>query len=790
MLATALRSFFGLVVLVGCAGAAQSTVKSPEQHLGHPLAADFELPDWDVVLGYFEALDAASPRVLTERVGTTTEGRAFVLSTISSEANLARLDEWRAQSRLLSDPRGADDAALARAVGQGKLILFISCNMHSTECASPQFAMQFAFELATSDEEPWKSAREELVVVLAPSINPDGMDEVAKWYMRHVGTPFEATEMPRLYQKYAGHDNNRDWFALSLAETRIVTEQLYQRWRPTVYWDVHQQGSKKERLFVPPFRDPLNPKLDPGVIAGINVVGTRAVWDLTLAGLTGVATGGTYDMWWNGGNRNVPVRHNIIGLLTEAASCKLATPIFQQRSELVEPDGVEGYRPSNSFVAPWPGGWWRLRDIVDSALAFGRSLIRTLARERESFLANSLEAARRSLALGRDEAPRGWVVAPTRADGKPQDRGATRRLVEALVRSAIEVDVALEPFEADGRKHPAGSLVLRREQPYGRHLKDLFEVQRYPGTKAPYDVAGWTLPLLFGVERVEVSRSFEARTRRASSADDAIAGFEAKAGWQHDSDALRERAAKELQPVGLYSPWSGDMDEGWMRWFLERYGIRHEPVRNEHLRGGALPWTTLILPGVGATELDRGRAEGSAPTELVGGLDPEGAARIEEFVRSGGHLVAVGASARWAIDALELGVVDIARGDAAKDFACPGSVLRCLPESPEQHGGELYQGLPSSLSVFFSRSSAFKLDKDKLEARGQAARVMLRYAPTQLLQSGWIKGGELIEGQAAWVRVRHGAGVVDLHGYAPQYRSWSQQAFGLMVRGLLDRSLR
>jgi hypothetical protein len=193
---------------------------------------------------------------------------------------------------------------------------------------------------------------------------------------------------------------------------------------------------------------------------------------------------------------------------------------------------------------------------------------------------------------------------------------------------------------------------------------------------------------------------------------------------------------------------------------------------------------------VGSAELDRGRAEGSAPSELVGGLDPEGAARIEEFVRGGGHLVAVGGSARWAIDALELGVVDLSRGDAAKDFACPGSVLRCVPEAPDKQGGELLQGLPDAVSVFFSRSSAFKLDKDKLEARGQEARVMLRYAPTQLLQSGWIKGGELIEGQAAWVRVRHGDGIVDLFGFAPQYRSWSQQAFTLMVRALLDRSMR
>lgn len=765
-----------LVLPVPALRAAQ--VRSPEQHLGHPLAKDSYLPDWKTVSSYFEQLDQTSPRVLTETIGTSTKGRPFVLSTISSEANLARLDEVRAYARRLSDPRGASPEVLAEALTKGRAILFISCNMHSTECASPQFAMQFAYELATSDAEPYKSAREELVVVIAPSINPDGMDEVAQWYMQHVGTPFEATELPQLYQLYAGHDNNRDWFALSLNETRLVTEQLYMRWRPTVYWDVHQQGSKKERLFVPPFRDPLNPNLDPTIVGGISLLGTRAVFDLTRAGYSGVATGGTYDMWWNGGNRNVPVRHNIIGLLTEAASCKLATPIFQPRTELSEPDGVEGYRPSNSFLDPWPGGWWRLRDIVEYELAFGRSLLGSLARERQVWLTNSLDAAQRALALGRDEAPRGWIFPPN-----GQDRGALRRLVDALLRTAVEVDVATSSFDADGRTYPAGTVVIRRDQPYGRHAKDLLEIQRYPSSKAPYDVAGWTLPLLFGLERVEVVQPFQAATRRVTSADDAVAKVEALT-WQRDSDALRAEVQRSKPVIAVYSPWSGDMDEGWMRWFLEHFGLSYTTVRNEHLRTGRIEAEHLILPGTSGGELDRGRPEGSAPKELTGGLDPEGAARIEEFVRGGGHLIAVGASARWAIEALDLGVVEVTRGDAAKDFACPGSVLRCVPEDHR-----VVLGLPASVSVFFSRSAAFKLDKDKLEKRGQKALTMVRYAPTQLLQSGWIKGGELIEGQGAWVRVQHGAGTVDLFGFAPQYRSWSQQAFTLLLRAVLDHKL-
>ena len=163
--------------------------------------------------------------------------------------------------------------------------------MHSTETAGTEFGMDFAWNLITSDAEPYRTAREQLVVVLVPTVNPDGLDEVVHWYREHVGTPYEATGLLRLYQHYAGHDNNRDWFGLALEETRLVTEQIYKVWHPTVYWDVHQQGSTGERFFVPPFRDPLNPNLDAGVVTAIDALGSRALFDMTSEGLTGISTG-------------------------------------------------------------------------------------------------------------------------------------------------------------------------------------------------------------------------------------------------------------------------------------------------------------------------------------------------------------------------------------------------------------------------------------------------------------------------------------------------------------------
>ncbi len=810
--------------------AAQS-VPTPATHLGHAVGADSRLPGWDATRSYFEALDAASARVALVKAGKTQEGRDLVLAVITSEENHARLGALKEHARVLADPRGAKSAQIDSALADGKVFVMISCAMHATEVAAPQFAMQLAHLLATSDEAPWADARRELVVLLIPSTNPDGQDHVAEWYSRIVGTPFEDAGLTKLYQLYAGHDNNRDWFALSLAETRIVSRLLYDDWRPQIYWDVHQQGSRQERFFVPPFRDPLNPNLDAGVIAAINLLGTRAQLDLTRDGLTGVATGGTYDMWWNGGNRNVPVRHGIVGLLTEAASARLASPIFLSRSELRAPDGTGAYAPSNSFPSPWPGGWWRIGDIVRYETAFARSLVASLARERRFFLENRLEIARRTIRRGLDATPRAWVL-PADQD----DVAAVERLVDVLLATGVELEVANAPVEADGRTWPTGSIVIRRAQPYGDHVHDLFDIQRYPtGAESPYDVAGWTLPLLLGVQRVEcVELPTVATTQRTKVADlvaafsgpakspDGKASYDSRDGraWKqvfadvkakkalafgvkdaesgHFAPCAPGEAAKTFTDglevraglrIGLYSPWSGDMDEGWMRWVFDTFGVPYTTVRNEALRGGDLArdYDVLVLPGTGAKELTDGRTEGSVFPDFAEGLAPEGSAAIESFVRGGGTLVAVGNSARFAVDQLKLPLIDATTDPDAKDFACPGSVLRAIPE----FGAPLTAGLPESLAIFGSRPQAWRVMKEKeRETAGVAdakVDILLRYAPTQTLLSGWIQKPEAIANLPAWLRVHHGRGQVHVFGFRPHYRSWSQQAFQLLFRALTLR---
>ncbi|MBX3729619.1 MAG: peptidase M14 [Candidatus Sumerlaeia bacterium] len=810
-----------LGMLLGAPPALAQHVTSPAEHLGRPIGTDFELADWNEVASYYWRLAEESPRVQTSKIGVSTEGRDFLLTLVSSEENLARIDEWRHHAAVLADPRGRTDAQKRAAVEQGRVILLVSPQMHSTEAAGTEAIMQFAWLLATSDDEPWALARQNLVVGIFPCTNPDGLDHTVHWYREHVGTPLEATGMLQLYQKYTGHDNNRDWFMLTQAETRIVSEQLYTVWRPQVYWDVHQQQQRTERFFVPPFRDPLNPNIDPAVTAGINVIGTRAVLDMTKRGLTGISTGVTYDMWWHGGNRSTPTRHNIIGLLTEAASVDIATPLFLRIADLRPPGALQSYEPSNLFIAPWPGGWWRLRDITEYQLAFGESLVGTLAREREFWLRNSLEIAERIIEQGRQSGPRAWIIP---ADNRDPD--AVRRLLDALLRTGVEVHVAAEALQGDGRSYPAGSVVIQRDQPYAAHVKDLFEVQRYPKGDPPYDVAGWTLPLLMGVHRVEVMEAITADLQRVETAEVATAAFTSRRtaqglAWSYSTahsaswtaaferlsagnaielrtsgdhagmlvDAASESApglrVNRLPRIGLYAPWSANMDEGWTRWVFDTWQVPYIAVRNEHLRAGRLHdfLDVLVIPSITQRLLDEGRPMGSIQDEFARGLAPEGAAAVEEFVRTGGRLVALDSACAWTIDLLQLPLVDVTA--ESKGFSCPGSVLRAIPVA----GEALNAGLPDSLALFFSSSSAFRdmTTKEREEARRDKVpvRTLLRYAPSRVLLSGWIEKPESIEGHAAWVHVRHGAGEVHLFGFRPQYRAWSQATFPLLFRAML-----
>lgn len=513
-----------LVVNLSAAQLCAASPQPPAEFIGHPIAADYKLADWKKIVAYFRKLDADSDRVQVRKIGTTTEGREMILAEISSAENLKATDKLRADQFTISDPRKiADQAAEDKLVQESKVAVLINCNLHSTEIASSQLSMELAYEIATSESPRIKEIRDRTVLLLVPSANPDGLDKVIEWYERSRGKPWEGTGMPWLYQKYAGHDNNRDWFMLALQETRVLTKVLYEEWRPTIVYDIHQMGRSSVRFFVPPFHDPKNPNLHPLIDQSLMVIGGHMAAELAREKKTGVVHGAIYDNFWAGGFRSIPYRHNMVGILTEAASPRIASPVFQQKDELRGGGrGMPDYRLATNFPDPWPGGWWRLRDVADYERIACLSLLTLASRYHDNFQHNYIQMGREALKRGQTEPPFAWIV-----PSDQRDPGNAARLLELMQATGVEIQKADLEFVADGVKYPAGTFILPCSQPYRAYLNDMFERQvypdrvRYPGgpAEAPYDIAGWTMPLQMGVRHLAVSQPFESSFKTITKVD-------------------------------------------------------------------------------------------------------------------------------------------------------------------------------------------------------------------------------------------------------------------------------
>ncbi|HMS10956.1 MAG TPA: M14 family metallopeptidase, partial [Pyrinomonadaceae bacterium] len=313
---------------------------TPKSVLGFHPTDDRTIADWTQIRDYFAKLDAASPRVRVQEFGKTTLGRPMIVAFISSEENIRELDRYRDINRKFADPRTIvpngiiDEESLY--LREGKTIVSISCSIHSNEIVASQMSMNLAYEMATKTDAETAEILKNTILLLIPSSNPDGIDIVANWYRKTLGTKSEGTVPPELYHHYAGHDNNRDWFMLNLKETQAITKLYWQEWFPQFVFDVHQMGQFGPRFVIPPFHDPPNPRIPPSIVREVGLVGYKMAADLEAAGISGVATNTTFDMWWHGGFRTAPYYHNSIGILSEAASADLMTPVTITKERLRE----------------------------------------------------------------------------------------------------------------------------------------------------------------------------------------------------------------------------------------------------------------------------------------------------------------------------------------------------------------------------------------------------------------------------------------------------------------------
>ncbi|HXV64248.1 MAG TPA: M14 metallopeptidase family protein [Vicinamibacteria bacterium] len=510
---------------------------TPAEFAGFPIGSDGSLVKWDRIVEYFRLADESSDRILSQEIGKTTLGKPFLLVTVSSPSNLSRLGEIRAVQRRLAYPGELGEDEASRLAWSTPAVLLVTLNIHSTEIGSSQMALELIHRLAT-EESPWmRNMLDNVVFLLVPSMNPDGQVMVTEWYDKVKGTEHEGASMPWLYHHYAGHDNNRDAFMLTQKESRLLTKVLYQDWFPQVFLDEHQMGFSNARIFVPPWTNPINPNVDPLIWGENGLLGFSIFSALHEAGKEGVIYDTNYTSWWQGGFVMEAWWHNIVGLLTEVASVRIASPVEQEQAKLgVPPEGKEPSRremqrmlaenpeakipaprdvmPRNNYPRPWLGGRWTLRDIVDYELVATYALLEAVANNRVMLIENQVKMGRRAIEAGKNEKPYAFVFPPD-----PHDPAKLARMLELLHYAGVEVHRAEEGFEANGRRYPAGTHLVLMAQPFRAYAKDILEIQTHPdpskypaGTmrEQPYDVTGWTLPLQMGVEAVRVEEPFDA----------------------------------------------------------------------------------------------------------------------------------------------------------------------------------------------------------------------------------------------------------------------------------------
>ena len=857
-----------LAVLLSAAPQAQApgALQAPEAFFGHKMGADRELVDWPGLQRYFETVAAASDRVELVDAGPTTEGRRLIAAIVSSAENIKRLEEIRANALRLADPRRTEEPAALAIAEKQPVIVAIGMSIHATEIAATQTAPELLHTLATSNEPEVLRTLNDVVLILFPSLNPDGHVITVDWYRKWKGTEFEGAPMPWLYHKYVGHDINRDAFMMNMAENRSLAEFFYRRWHPQVFLTMHQMGPRGPRYFVPPNLDPIDRNYDPLVWRTAGLLGHAMALALEEDGRSGVLQNALYDYYWPGYEDSAPLGHNTVTLLTEAASVRVASPITVPADQLTGGRGFPDHQPSTTFPNPWPGGAWTLRHIVDYNLSAARGLLSGAARYRSDLVRNFYRMGKRQVELGAKGGPFAFIIPHDQFDPH-----AARKLEELLIQGAVEVHRTLEPFRVAETIYQNGADIVMMAQPFRAYAKTLLEVQQYPVRRStagavvdrPYDVAGRTLPLQMNVrvdrieqyfepppttklERVDIPpqkvwgdlrrASFyviEARGNAGSIAINRLLKTDAKVsflssplavlGYTYepgsilvaDSKGVREtveqiagelglratasggRAPADARPigrarVGLYKPWVESIDEGWTRWLLEQYEFEFENITDADIRGGSPTgasakvgglrqrFDVIVLPDMGAERMMSGHVAGTMPPDYVGGLGKEGGDQLKQFVDAGGTLVALDSSSELAVNVLGAPLRDVTRGLSANEYFCPGSVLKITLENDP-----LTYGLPRETAGFCSFNTAFDIAaRSSADAGAATARVIARYANTNVLMSGWLEGEKTIAGKGAMVEVKSGQGRAVLFAFRSQHRGQAHATFRLFFNAI------
>jgi len=496
--------------------AAPAAVTSPEKFFGFQMGADRKLANWDKLHEYYQLLAKTSNKLKVVELGKSSEGRPYLAIFISSPANLARLEQLRAANARLADPRGLSETEARKLIAGAKAVVIQSFALHSNEVAAAQTAPEFVYDSITRTDEEATRMLDNVISIVMPSINPDGTQMIADWYMKYVGTEHEAAGLPWLYQKYAGHDNNRDGFALNLPESQHLGKLMYRDWLPQAYVDHHQMGSGNARLYIPPYAEPIRPGGDPLVWREMSWWGAHMGNQLEAAGKTGVIGSAIYSGWGHMGFHWITPFHNIAGMLTESASARLATPMFMHPDQLRGgARGLPAYEVQTTMPSLWNGGWWRVRDIVEQQKISAWATVDLAARNRETVLWNMYLKGTRQTERGANAPVKAYAIAADQ-----HDRQTVKKLANMLMASGVEVHQAKSQFIADGRVYGPGSFVVTMAQPKQGLVRWMLGRTFYPDNTytrdlegnpiRPYDMSTDTFGEFMGVRSDPISEKITA----------------------------------------------------------------------------------------------------------------------------------------------------------------------------------------------------------------------------------------------------------------------------------------
>lgn len=505
------------VLAAAPAFAAPAEVPTPVSVLGHDPGDDYYLANYEEAVGYFHKLAAAAPdRMRMVTAGRSTHGKVMEYAVISSPRNLARFEEYKALSHRLGAVEGLTDAEAKALAETGRVIVHIDGGMHSSEVADHQLPIALAYRLLSAKGDPQVDAiLDNVILVLWPTLNPDGQDMAVDWYRKNLGTPFETSRMPWLYQEYVGHDNNRDGYMLNMIESQVVTR-AEQDYAPAIWYSQHQAAPFPARIWMPPFADPISSNISPYMRTWTSKIGLDMMAAFQNEGKPGAIAEARFDNWFPGFLDYTHVFRNTISFFTETAHDS-ATPKVYKVEDFPKP--MRDLKAQVMYPSPWKGGLWRLKDSVDYMMTASMAVLDTAARYRSTLLYNRYQAGRDNIRLYSTEGPFAYVIPADQAD-LPE----AGLLAQKMIDHGLTVHRARTAVSLGGAAYPAGSWVILMDQPFAGLAKELFEPQKYPdaildgaGKPAdlPYDVTGWTLPMQMGVRVDMVAKPVDAAQRAA-----------------------------------------------------------------------------------------------------------------------------------------------------------------------------------------------------------------------------------------------------------------------------------